>query len=83
MVRLLLDNGANIHALNDQSLIFASLSGHLEVVRLLLDRGANIHTKNDRALYYAFKFNNKKVVKLLLSRGANKKVIENSFCIIS
>ena len=42
-VKLLLDQGANIHALNDEALRLASKRGHAETVKLLLDREADIY----------------------------------------
>ena len=43
VVKLLLDNGADIHALNDFPLRWASRYGRTDTVKLLLDHGANIY----------------------------------------
>ncbi|KAJ7291119.1 ankyrin repeat-containing domain protein [Mycena rebaudengoi] len=43
LVRLLLDNGANVHAGNNGALRAASKAGHIEVVQLLLKNGANVN----------------------------------------
>ena len=40
MVKLLLDRGANIHAVNERALWNARRNGHAAVVALLLERGA-------------------------------------------
>jgi len=80
LVKLLVEKGADN---NDYSLISASEKGYLEIVEFLLDNGADIHANDDEALHLAYKNNHTEIIKLLLSRGANKKVIENSFCIIS
>jgi len=42
-VRNALNNGADIHAQNDESLIIAVINNHLEVAQLLIERGANIN----------------------------------------
>lgn len=42
LVKLFLDNGADIHAQNDRSLVEANDNVHLETVKLLIERGANI-----------------------------------------
>ena len=44
MVKAALQNGADIHAWNDQALYVAVVNGHTETAKLLLDQGANIHT---------------------------------------
>ena len=60
--KLLLDNGANINAINHWKttpLMYAYVYGHLEVIRFLLKHGANMNminywgqTAKDRALEY-------------------------------
>ena len=50
VTELLLVNGANIHAENDEALRYAASQGHVEAVELLLENGANIHTYNNYAL---------------------------------
>ena len=48
--QLLLEEGADIHALNDRALCWASRKGHLDVVKYLVEKGADIHANNDYAL---------------------------------
>lgn len=47
LVRLLLDNRANIHVDNDYPLMYAAQNGNANTIRLLLNHGADIHARND------------------------------------
>ncbi|KAJ7291186.1 ankyrin repeat-containing domain protein [Mycena rebaudengoi] len=47
IARLLLENGADIHARNNSVLQAASKRGYTEVVQLLLEHGANINTVDE------------------------------------
>ena len=70
------DGGHNSsHANNDQALLLASDSGHLEVVRLLLENGADIHANNDEALQWASENGHLEVVRLLICYNANIEVV--------
>ncbi len=51
IVKLLIDNGANIHSNDDAALQYAARGGHLDVVKFLVENGANIHANSD----YAFR----------------------------
>jgi ankyrin repeat protein len=53
VVKLLLEQGANVHAEDDYALHLASHNGHVEVVKLLLEQGANVHAIDEYALRYA------------------------------
>jgi|SRR3989338_961544 len=52
-VKFLIENGADVHAMNDEALRWASENGHFEVVRFLVKNGANVHAMNDEALRWA------------------------------
>ena len=84
IVRLLLDRGANINAINDYertALMWAANTGHTDVVRLLLDRGANINAVDgdgDTALMSASESGHTYTVRLLLDRGANINAINGN-----
>ena len=80
IVKLLLKNGANVHAENDYALIWASRNGHFEVVKLLLKNGPKVHVK-DNSLVWASSEGHFEVVKLLLKNGANVHT-ENDYALI-
>ncbi|KAI4212250.1 MAG: hypothetical protein LQ351_004962, partial [Letrouitia transgressa] len=78
IVRLLLDNGADVNAQCGQStaLIEASFYGHESIVRLLLEKGADInvqggfnYTALQAALYSSSEREN--IIRLLLENGAD------------
>jgi hypothetical protein len=70
MVRKLLNKGANVNYKNKNStlspLVYASMSGHANVVMELLKRGA---TKNSSALHHATIFSHIPMIKLLILQG--------------
>jgi Ankyrin repeats (many copies) len=78
MVRLFLDQGAGVGALNRSGgtpLHDAALSGNTDVINLLLDRGANVDVKERdsgaTALMMAASIGRTDAVALLLRRGAD------------
>ena len=77
IVQLLLDNGADIEAMNDSgetALVGAAAGGHEAIVRLLLDKGADIEAKDDSgrtALVRAAARGHEATVRLLLDKGAD------------
>ncbi len=77
IVKLLLDNGAEIEAKiwdRKTSLHLACEFGHLEIVKLLLDRGANIEAKNlngETPLHFACRYHKTEITKELLNKGAD------------
>jgi len=62
----LIENGANIHARNDQALSFAISFGYLEVVKYLVENGANINVSD-----FLFAVKHFEVLKYLIEYGAN------------
>ncbi len=75
-VKILIDNGANVNATNENgwtSLIIASEYGQSEVAKLLLGNGANVNYENKgwTALMIAAQEDQSKVAKVLLDHGAN------------
>ena len=65
VVNRLIDEGADIHANNDEALRWAASNGHYEVVKVLIEEGANIHAQGDCAINCAFNNHYPKIVKLL------------------
>ena len=70
-VKLLLENGANIHADNDRALMLASENGYLDIVKFLLKHGANIHAQEDSAIFLAIENEKYDIVKFLVKNGVN------------
>lgn len=75
--KLLIDNGADIHAGNERALKWSAKEGHLEMVKLLVENGANIHATYDYALRHSTKNGHLEIVKFLVERGANTSVMNN------
>ena len=67
----LLNDGADLHAEEDESLIASCYNGHTEIVKILLDRGANIDGQQGEPLKWAVENNKIQTVKLMLDRGAD------------
>lgn len=44
VVKLLLENGANIHAYGDEALLTAVVNKHIEIIKFLLENGANVYS---------------------------------------
>ena len=83
LVRVLLEDGANVETVNnfqETALHRATYYGQLEVCRLLLDWGAKVDPLDilrDTPLYYAANKGNLSMVKLLVERGADVKLRNN------
>jgi len=71
VVSLLIQHGADVHALKDQALMSASMNGHADVVSLLIQHGADVHALKDQALMLASANGHADVVALLIQHGAN------------
>lgn len=77
-VEMLLKNGADIEAKNNQrewtALYFAASENHVEIVEILLKNGANVDAKDsvDRtALHYAALRGDRDMIKLLIEHRAD------------
>lgn len=66
VVQLLIEHSADLHAHDDEALLWASERGFVAVVQLLLQHGANVHGE---ALARASR-NGHAVVQLLIQHGA-------------
>ena len=71
VARLLLDSGAEVHAMEDHALCVACQGGRLNTVALLLDHGADVHARQNKPLRSAAKHGHLETVRLLLNRGAD------------
>lgn len=70
-IQYCLDAGADVHALCDYALRYASSNGHVDTVKVLLNNGADVHARNNEALRYASYYGHTEVVKLLLDAKAD------------
>lgn len=71
LMRILIDNGANIHANRSAAICLASYKSNIKVMKILLKAGIDIHTNNDEALRFACQDGYYDVVRLLVENGAN------------
>lgn len=71
VVKYLVEQGANIHALDDDALCYASKNGHFDIVKYLVEHGANIHAGDDGALRWASRNGYFDIVKYLVEHGAD------------
>ena len=69
--KYLVDNGANIHADDDEALRFSAYNGNLEIVKYLFEHGANIRALDDWALCLSASQGHLEVVKYLVENGAD------------
>jgi ankyrin repeat protein len=78
-VKLLLENGADVHADVDRALRTAVISNKSEVVKLLLEKGADVHAADSYAIRTACYYGYLEITKLLVEHGAD--VHSNDFCL--
>ena len=84
MVKLLLETGAEINALDDSgetALIDASKQGNLKIVEYLIEQKADLNVKNSdglTALHFAAGTARRETAKLLLSKGLSLKERNNN-----
>lgn len=69
--KILVEAGADIHAMDNWPLIRASDSGYLGEVKYLVGKGADIHAMDNGALRLASKWGHLEVVKYLTEKGAD------------
>ena len=71
VVKLLLDNGADVHVTNDAPLYAAAKEGMSDIIRLLLEYGADASAGESIALRRAIYNKDVETVKLLLEHGVD------------
>jgi hypothetical protein len=75
LLKLLIDNGADVNYGRHTALMWANQENHPEVIKLLIDNGADVNAKNKwggTALTSASYMGHYKIVKLLLDNGADE-----------
>jgi ankyrin repeat protein len=75
VVMTLIEQGANIHAYDDEALREAAENGHLDVVKYLVEHGADIDACEGCALCWAAENGHLNIVKYLVAQGADLRVI--------
>jgi ankyrin repeat protein len=65
-VKLLVEQGSDIHAYDDYVLRWSARNGHLEIVKHLVENGASIHAQDDFALIWSAANGHLEVVKYLV-----------------
>ena len=83
VIERLIEEGANVHADDNDALRWSSLKGHLGAVKVLLEHSADVHADEDDALQWASINGHLEVVKVLLEHGADvhamdRKALENA-----
>jgi hypothetical protein len=76
IIKILLENGADIHARNDLLLLDAIQTRAYRVVKFLIEEGADIHAQNDKPVEIAVQKSTFSIVKILIEKGvdiSNKK----------
>ena len=68
MVKALVENGADIHADDDDALQWSAYYGHLSVVKYLVENGADVNAGNGFALQYATYYGHSDIVEYLKRR---------------
>lgn len=72
IVKLLHENGGNIHQYDDECLRKSSRHGHTNVVKFLIEKGANIHSKNSQSLIKSIENGHTQCADLLIKAGLRK-----------
>jgi ankyrin repeat protein len=86
IVKLLLENGANINKKNkshNTALHFAVFNKHNNIVKLLIEKGAEINAKGyagQTPLVLAAEIDNIEAAKLLIQKGADIKAVDHASC---
>lgn len=71
IVRILSQNGADIHIDQDYPMRLAASGGHTLLVEYFLDHGATVHSRDNFALIMSSRYGFDAIVDLLIQRGAD------------
>ena len=71
MVEYLVKNGANVTALDNSAVIWASIHGHLKMVEYLVKNGADVTDQDNSAIFWTNRNGHLKIVDFLLKNGAS------------
>jgi ankyrin repeat protein len=67
MAKILIENGANIHAQNEAAIRYSTNKNYFEIVKLLIINGADIHVNNDQIIRLFDGNKNVEMIKYLIN----------------
>ena len=70
-IKYLIEQGADIHAQNDQSLKYSAKNENLEIIKYFIEQGADIHAQNDKALIEAAHKGKLEIVEYFVEQGSD------------
>jgi ankyrin repeat protein len=76
MVKLFIEQGANVNLIDNYALKIACCNGLYEITKKLIDSGANVHASDNYPLQVAASNGYENIVRLLIDNGTN---IHNNF----
>lgn len=83
IVKILIEEGAEIFRNENEPFREASLYSQLEVMKILIEEGADVHARRDDALKTAFLNEDKKTIEFLSAYYSKSKIAEVALRIIS
>jgi ankyrin repeat protein len=75
MVKLLVENGADIHFNDDFPIHHAAANGRFTVIKYLIEKGVDVCSDNNYALRVAFEHGSLHAVKYLVEKGADDSIL--------
>lgn len=76
-IELAIENGADIHYLNDGALFNSIVHDNVEITKYLLEQGADIHVNDEEILRYAIFNNEFETAITIIDLGGNLNIIQN------
>ncbi|KAF9112199.1 hypothetical protein BGX27_003800 [Mortierella sp. AM989] len=71
MVKLLIENEADVHAFNEEAIMVAAHKGYVEILKLLIQAGADFETNAGAPLRHAAEGGHTEAVRVLCESGAD------------